>query len=80
MSRHIGNWTYGDHEGLNPGWRLNDTSIVLDYDRLHSGGSVRGAWCIWINGTEEEAIDHYLTGAMEWVEAHLSDYVPEVSR
>lgn len=63
-----GRWTYGVHEGLNPGWRLDDSPLVLDFDPLYSGGPLRGCWMLWIDGTEENPIDHYLDAAMAFVE------------
>lgn len=68
MGRRIGRWTYGNHEGLNPGWRLDGTNLVLDFDPIHSGCAVRGAYVLWENGRPGNPVDHYLAGAMRFVE------------
>lgn len=70
-----GRWTYGNHTGLNPGWRLDGTNLVLDFDPLSQAAGVRGCWTLWINGVEQEPIDHYLDGAMEFIESLEQEYV-----
>ena len=66
--RRRGRWIYGNHTGLNPGWRLDGTNLVLDFDPLNSGGPLRGAWILWTDGRPGSAIDHYLMTAMRHVE------------
>lgn len=57
-----GRWTRDPRVG----WRLDGTNLVLDFDPL-SGGD--GCWMLSRDGESgEEAIDHYLDGAMEFVE------------
>ena len=65
-----GRWIYGNHPDLNPGWRLHGTNLVLDYDPTDNSGALRGAYMLWINGRQGPSIDHYLAGAMEYVEAN----------
>lgn len=72
-TRRGGRWRYGDHPGLNPGWRLDDTTLVLDYDPDDSSGSLRGCYMLWRDGQEVAPIDHYLDGAMRYVEDHLAE-------
>ncbi len=71
-----GRWTYGDHRGLDPGWRLAGTDLVLDYDPYDTGGLCRGVYSLWEAGQQGHRIDHYLDGSMTWVEeqpaAHLT--------
>jgi hypothetical protein len=64
-----GRWTYGEHPGLNPGWRLDGTNLVLDYDPRSWECSQRGAWTLWRNGFEQDAVSHYLADAMAHVDA-----------
>ena len=68
--RRIGRWTYGAHPGLNPGWRLDDTNVVLDFNSTDRSGSLRGAYELWVNGQAVEMVDHYLDGAMDFVERY----------
>lgn len=72
--RRIGRWTYGSHPGLNPGWRLDDTEFVLDFDPKNTSGSLRGSYCVWINGREVAPVDHYLPESMAFVEANVAYY------
>lgn len=66
--RRRGRWTR--ESGV--GWRLDGTDAVLDFDPLASGTYAhRGCWCLYgslaqYGGPEE--IDHFLDGAMEYVE------------
>lgn len=71
MGRRIGRWRYGNHGPLGCGWRLDDTNLLLDYDRLNGSCSVRGAYTLWTDGQEGAAIDHYLDAAMAYVEEYI---------
>lgn len=71
-TRRIGRWSYGDHPGLNPGWRLDGTNLVLDFDPLNRSGTLTGAYQLWTDGRPGEFIDHYLDGAMSYVESTLA--------
>ena len=61
-------WVYGDHPTLNPGWRLGDSNLVLDYDRLSSACTPDGAWILWQGGNPGQPVDHFLDGAMQYIE------------
>lgn len=69
ITRRIGRWAYSADEGLNPGWRLDGTGLVLDYDPLDAQGERRGRWQLWRDGAPGESIDHYLDASMAYVEA-----------
>lgn len=60
-----GRWTYGDHAGLNPGWRLDGTNFVLDQSQGEG-------YILWTDGHPGDAIDRYLDGAMRYVEEHVA--------
>lgn len=60
--RRIGRWIYGAHAGLNPGWRLDDSDLVLDFDPR------QGCYVLWTAGRPGQPIDRYLDGAMRHVE------------
>lgn len=77
MIKRRGRWTYGDHVGLNPGWRLDDTNLVLDYNPLMGGGDLRGAYVLFRDGHYVAVIDHYVDGAMAWVEANAKRYLDD---
>lgn len=68
--RRRGRWTR--ESGV--GWRLDGTDTVLDYDPLESGGPLRGAWCLYgpLATCQAEPVDHYLDGAMEYVENQVA--------
>lgn len=66
--RRIGPWTYGNHEGLNPGWRLDGTNLVLDFDPGNTMSTPVGCYLLWEDGQPGPEIDHYLHGAMQYVE------------
>lgn len=68
MTRRIGQWTYGNHPGLNPGWRLDGTNHVLDFDPNDHSGSRRGAYVLSTDGRPGSPIDHFLRESMGWVE------------
>lgn len=74
MMRRIGRWTYRNHDGdgLNPGWRLDGTRLILDYDRLSQACAIPGAYVLWTDGVPGQAVDHYLAGAMAFVEAEVA--------
>jgi len=73
MGRRIGNWRYvGDDPGC-PGWHLDGTDIVLDYDPLDWSGDVRGAYCVVRGPLEHGAVSHYLGSAMEFVEEEFTE-------
>jgi hypothetical protein len=59
-----GRWTYGDHPGLNPGWRLDGTNLVLDQSQGEG-------YILWTDGRPGDAIDRYLDGAMRYVEKYI---------
>lgn len=65
-----GRWTHVSDPMNGRRWRLNGTTVDLEFDDLHGGGtSLRGAWIIWDGPRSTfEAVDHYLDGAMDWVE------------
>lgn len=70
MTRYAG-WTRDPANG----WRLNDTDLLLDFDPLDNGGPLRGAWVLYRESSGAnplEVIDHYLEGAMQWVEEQVS--------
>lgn len=71
-TRRAGRWVRGDHGALGIGWRLGDTAYVLDYDPLNRSGAIPGCWTLWVNGVERDPIDHYLDGAMRYVEGIVS--------
>jgi len=64
-----GRWTYEK----NTGWRLDDTNLVLDFDPLDAQGPLRGAWALFVDGTQGPTVDHYLDGAMQYVETHQGE-------
>lgn len=67
--RRRGRWTYVSDPINGPRWRLDGTTLDLEYDDLHSGCSLRGAWVLWLGERcTFEPIDHFLDGSMEWVE------------
>lgn len=70
--RRIGRWTYVSERG----WQLGDGPIFLDYDRLDNQGMRPGCWEVDVL---HEPIDHYLDGAMEWVEEHEAEYVEKLA-
>lgn len=76
MSRRIGRWQYGENAGLNPGWRLDGTNLVLDYSLSDGSCGVVGCYILWTAGREGDPIDHYLGNAMAYVEQHV---VPAMS-
>lgn len=69
----LGLWSYGNHDPLPPGWRLAETSLVLDWDptttEMGSGGDDYGGWVLAsperLAGTP---IDQDLAAAMDHVE------------
>lgn len=72
LGRRIGRWQYGEHPGLNPGWRLDGTNLVLDFD---PGYQDKGCYVLWEDGRPGDAIDRYLDASMAWVEREQSDEV-----
>jgi hypothetical protein len=74
VSKRIGRWTYDGSEPL-PGWHLDNSPVVLDFDPgSHSccdgGPGCRGGAYIlyeW-KGREYEPISGDLRSAMEWAE------------
>lgn len=69
VTRRNGLWSYGEHPGLNPGWRLHGTTFVLDYDpRDRRADHARGAYCLWVDGEFRESVSHYLDDAMAKIE------------
>jgi hypothetical protein len=73
--RRIGQWTYHD-DGATPGWRLDDTQLVLDFDPLDRSGPLRGVYILYRDGRYDGPVDHYLKTAMEWVECEHAGEVP----
>jgi hypothetical protein len=73
--RRIGRWQYVVDRWNGDRWRLDGTTIDLEYDPIHGGCSIRGAWVVWAGPRSEyEPIDHFLTGycgAMWWVESFI---------
>lgn len=70
MTGRRGRWTYDHDPYEGPIWRLDGTSLFLEYDRTHSGCAIPGAWILYRGGHYDGPVDHYLDGAMEWVEEH----------
>jgi hypothetical protein len=74
--RRRGRWTYVSDPMNGPRWRLDGTTLDLEYDDLHSGCSVRGAWVLWLGQRcTFEPIDHYLDGSMAYVEMALDGFI-----
>lgn len=72
MSRETrrGRWVRkGDHP-TTPGWHLDNTTLVLDYDPRDRGSTLQGAWILYVDGIHVAAIDHYFDGARAFVEEH----------
>lgn len=75
--RRIGSWTYVAGEG----WLLDPAltrgvRVVLDFDRLNRACSVAGAYVLYLDGDDNGAVDHFLTGphgAAAFVEHRLDD-------
>jgi len=69
-TRRRGRWSY--YRGH--GWHLDRTGWWLDFDRFDRQGDLQGAYCLFeFDGSrpaevQHGAVDHYLVGAMEWVE------------
>lgn len=63
-------WTHVVDPMDGPRWRLDGTTLALQYDPLDSGGPLRGAWCVWLGQYQAppSVIDHYLDGSMAYVE------------
>jgi hypothetical protein len=66
--RRRGRWTYVSHSWNGPVWRLDDTTLDLEYDELSSGACIPGCWILYRNGRYDTPIGHYLDYAMEYVE------------
>ena len=72
-ARRRGRWTYEGQSDV-PGWHLDGTPLVLDFDPLDSSCAVRGAYLLYGDTCAGRRfggpVDHYLDGAMEWAEEH----------
>lgn len=71
-SRRRARWTYVVDRYNGSRWRLDGTTVDLEFDRLSGGCALRGAWALFVGDHEYGAVDHFLDGSMEFVE-HVVD-------
>jgi hypothetical protein len=72
--RRRGRWTYVSDPTNGPRWRLDGTTLDLEYDPLDAGSALRGAWIVWLGSRcTFTGIDHFLDGSMEHVEGAVDD-------
>jgi hypothetical protein len=75
VPRRIGRWAYDGNEPR-PGWHLDGSPVVLDYDDkshaccMGAAGCRGGAYLLsgFPGRHDWEPVDQYLRGAMEWAE------------
>lgn len=75
--RRRGRWTYVVDRWMGDRWRLDGTNLDLQYDELNRGGGLPGAWVVCEgDATHLTAVDHFLDGAMGWVEDVVDGMTP----
>lgn len=74
--RRRGRWTYVSDPMNGPRWRLDGTTLDLEFDDLDSAScALRGAWHVWLGSRQVGVygIDHFLDGSMAHVEEAVDD-------
>lgn len=66
--RRIGRWQYVEDRWMGDRWRLDGTTVDLQFYPLGRSSGLHGVWYVWVGDVMHESIDHFLDGAKDWVE------------